>query len=59
MIVLLFNSKRLSGAVLLHGVAGCAAVEAQGVENYDVSTLIASHKDYSVCVNEIVKIVGF
>ena len=54
---LMFQYKRMSG--LGRRVCGTSKVQVSGVENYDVTSLIQSHGDYCVAVEDILKLVEF
>ena len=52
---LLFQSKRVTGALLKGRVCGCAEVDVEGIENVDCSDLIATHRDYCTQVQDILE----
>ena len=52
---LMFQIKRLSGA--LRKVCGTSPVAVQGVENYNVSSLIKAHSDYCTATSHILRMV--
>ena len=54
---LMFQYKRMTG--LGRRVCGTSRVLVDGIENYDVTSLIQSHGDYCVAVEDILKLVEF
>jgi len=57
-LALMYRSKNLTTTVLNPPV-GISSVKAPGVENYDVSHLVAGHGEYAVAVQEILQLVGY
>ena len=57
-LALIYRSKNL-GSTLLNPPVGIRSVHVPGVENYDISHLVASHSEYSIAVHEILQIVGY
>ena len=50
---LMFQMKRFQG--ILRPVCGTSPVVVNGVENYDITDLVAAHTDYCLCAGEILK----
>lgn len=57
-LALMYRAKNLTSA-LLNPPVGIQEVKAAGIENFDVSHLVASHGEYNVAVNEILHLVGY
>ena len=57
-LALMYRAKNLT-STLLNAPVGIRCVKEPGIENYDVSSLVASHGEYSVAVREILHLVGY
>lgn len=57
MIALMYRMKNMTQ--MLSTPVGISAVDAPGVENYDVSRFIGGHGEYCVRVREILNVVGY
>jgi len=57
-LALMYRVKNFASSLLTAPV-GISDVNVAGVENFDVSTLVASHGDYCVAVREILNLVGY
>ena len=57
-LALMYRAKNLT-STLLNAPVGIRCVKEPGIENYDVSSLVSSHGEYSVAVREILHLVGY
>ena len=57
-LALMYRSKNMTSAVINPPV-GIRSVNVPGVENYDVSHIVAGHSEYNVAVQEILQLVGY
>lgn len=57
-LALMYRVKNIT-ASLLSPPVGISKVEVPGIENYDVSGLVANHGEYCVAVRDILKLVGY
>ena len=57
-LALMYRAKNLTSA-LLNPPVGIQEVKAAGIENFDVSHLVASHGEYTVAVDEVLHLVGY
>ena len=58
-LALMYRVKNITSSLLMNTPVGISKVEVPGVENYDVSNLVANHGEYCVAVKDILKLVGF
>ena len=57
-LALMYRSKNLTTTVFNPPV-GISSVKSPGIENYDVSHIVAGHGEYAVAVQEILQLVGY
>jgi hypothetical protein len=57
-LALMYRVKNLASSLLTAPV-GISHVKVAGIENIDVSELVASHGEYCVAVREILNMVGY
>jgi hypothetical protein len=58
-LALMYRVKNLTSSLLMNTPVGISKVEVIGIENYDVSNLVANHGDYCVAVKDILKLIGY
>lgn len=58
-LALMYRVKNITSSLLMNTPVGISKVEVPGVENYDVSCLVANHGEYCVAVKDILKLVGY